>query len=140
MRHLLFLAKCILLVGCILLPINNICLAEEVEHAEASISELYRQYGNILIKWEPSKTDVSLRVTITIGTALIEVMHFTPDTLKYELDYTNLPQSATGAFLVEFSATGAEGKLYCKNFKWQTISNNGDVTGLIGIWKVEITK
>ena len=95
-----------------------------------------REYGNILIVWEPSTVDVSVNVTITMGTALIGAMHFTPDTLKQSLNYSNSPQAATGIFIIEFNATGKGGKLYVENLKWETKSNKGDVTSLIGIWSL----
>ncbi len=73
---------------------------------------------------------------MTMGTAPIEMMHFTPDTLRHTLNYSNPPQSATGTFIVEFNALGDGGKLYCENFKWKTISGESNLTGFIGAWQI----
>ncbi len=110
--------------------------AEVIGTEVKTISEGKREYGNILIVWEPSTIDTSVNVTITMGTALIGAMRFTPDTLKQSLNYSNPPQAVTGIFIIEFNATGKGGKLYVENLTWKTKSNKGDVTSLIGIWSL----
>ena len=130
-RKLYLLVVGLLLVGGTLLPVD---FAHTETLATTASSVATRQYGNVLIKWEPNLTDIPLTVTITMGAALIEVMHFTPDTLQHTLNYSNPPQSATGSFIVEFNASGKGGKLYCADFIWKTMSGAGNITSFIGTW------
>jgi len=95
-----------------------------------------RAYHNILIAWEPSTSEIAVTVTVTMGTALIGSMKFTPDTLKQTLNYSNPPQLATGMFVIEFNAKGDGGKLFAENLNWITKSNTGNVTSLIGMWSI----
>jgi len=107
---------------------------QEIVNPVNTASKTKSGYGNILIVWTPSTTDIAVKVNVTMGTALIGAMRFTPDTLQQSLNYSNPPQSATGSFIIEFDATGQGGKLYVENLKWITKSNQGNVTGLVGLW------
>ena len=121
-------------ICCIMLTAGNTLATERFINTGNTTLDGRREYGNILICWKASTSEVSVNVTVTIGTALIGAMHFTPDTLQQSLDYSNPPQSATGTFIIEFNATGRGGKLYVEDLKWVTKSNEGNVTGLIGLW------
>jgi len=93
-----------------------------------------RIYSNIVISWEASTSDTSMKVTITSGGALIGVLTFTPDTLTHTLDYKNKEWSANGTFTVEYDAKGTSGSLSCEEFIWDLNSGSGNTSGLIGIW------
>lgn len=122
------------LIGCVLITPVDSFAKKNALYETTTASEGRREYGNILIVWKSSGSAVALDVTITMGTALIGSMHFTPDTLKQSLKYSNPPQSATGVFVVEFNATGTGGKLYVENLKWASTGSEGNVTSLVGIW------
>ena len=124
----------LIFVRCFFFTSTTTFAVENTTNNVIATSEGERAFGNILIVWEPAANEIAVNATVKMGGALIDVMHFTPDTLKQSLNYCNPPQSATGTFVVEFNATGEGGKLYVENLNWVTKSNTGSVTTLVGVW------
>jgi hypothetical protein len=124
-------AGCLLLAACA----SSSQLAQPPRPLQQPASgQQVRVFDNIVIGWAPAPSGVAVDVTVTMGTALIEELHFTPDTLRKNLNYSNPPQMARGVFTVEFNASGNGGKIYCENLEWKTVGSGGAVTGLVGIW------
>ena len=95
-----------------------------------------RTYSNIVITWEASTSNTTLKVTVTAGGALIGLMNFTPDTLTHILKYNNQEWQANGTFTVQYNPKAMSGSLSCEDFIWDLQSSSGNISGLIGIWDI----
>lgn len=91
--------------------------------------------GNVVVEWNPSSTEASVLVKITVGSALAWERTFTPENTSQEV----LGEGETwklegGTFTVEFSGDGKDGQLHAHSWLFSVENNQHNFTGLVGVW------
>lgn len=92
-----------------------------------------RVFGNVVIAWNPSTTEASVEVTVTMGGTPIGMKTLTPTDNQMTFSGESGQDWAKGGLYASFSASGKNGQIN-GSLEWQAQGIKGNFSGFIGAW------
>lgn len=94
-----------------------------------------RIFGQTVINWVPSSTEMSVKVTVTMGGVVIKESTLTPNSLQMVYNAASGPDTSMGKINASFGPDGKSGKIN-GDLKWNYEGDPGNYMGFIGSWSV----
>lgn len=94
-----------------------------------------RTYGNTVIAWDPSTTEPSVKVTVTMGGSLLAQKTMKPDDNQMTYNGASGEDWSKGQINASFDPAGKGGSLN-GNLEWKYRETHGTWYGMIGTWEV----
>ena len=92
-----------------------------------------RTFGNTVISWSPSATEMAVTITVTMGGGIIAKKKMTPEDNQMVYNGVSGQDWSKGIINASFGPTGMTGQIN-GDLKWYQGGTNGNYTGFIGDW------